>query len=459
MENLHFIFIVLLAIQLAVLYYNTLELKSLIKCVPLIEDIQVTIVHVQFKGEENNLYSKDIHFIKDKSGANTNFKELERINNHIYQKQGLVYDSSFISDTLKNKAKELSIKAENLPAIQSISTFITVLLLLTVSILSNNTTGSASFYLSITLSFALFVVGLLFLTLLKQRLIPVCQRKIIASTDNLISHLSSIVVLPSRPENSFDLEMHYRSINLFNTQFSENLRSFSNIIRSSESSLKMHNEILGKLESIDIQEVAVSHGLLLERVEKLIPHFIQLEEFMGKVNHSIDFSEKLTTNLIELVDHTQDTKDIMQYVKEATSTSDKLLSFMEKHYTEIDSRAQAFALATGTMEDSMKKTVGYFKTYVEDKISNLRQLAITEEEYYSQAFESNKRSLDHLNELPEILELLKSVASRPVITVTEEVDRLIGVIAKQEEPKKSNLQRLNKFIFGETPDVRNKHNK
>ncbi|MEL6560511.1 MAG: hypothetical protein AAFQ94_20135 [Bacteroidota bacterium] len=289
------------------------------------------------------------------------------------------------------------------------------------------------------------MVGVILTTYLSGVLLRNAKYKVEGLVSDLLTFLETELLPILKEDVESNLRSLYQNLSRFNSGFNHNVERLQGIMNKNYDSLMAQERVMDTLQNIDIQQIAKANIVVFKEMQQLMPNFKALNGYVGKVNNSIAASESLTNKLNGVLDRTGQVEEIARYVSSATDQSVQLNKLVETYFDGLQDRTAKFTTATVAVEDETKRTVEHFKAFVEEQIKSLREVTLKEEDLMIKAFEKNRNILDKLNELTEIRQSIRTLADRPEVSITKDVDRILETLQNIEKLNQKAPNRLLSF--------------
>jgi hypothetical protein len=258
----------------------------------------------------------------------------------------------------------------------------------------------------------------------------------------------------------------------FGRTTSRSVENLSTIVLSSESQVQSSQELLKKIEQLDLTNVVGANAQLFDKLKGMMDSFTKFPEYYNELNNSLGQTSTLVNNLTIFIDQTQNLNIILEEVKSLINKGNNANEFFNTQIKAFSEYGDAVNRAVLNSDEKMQEAIsnmgeasnklfeGFQKSMLtydvqlkEAFIESIKQfdnLALKQIEKINEAFDSARPKFEHLNSLPDIkdgIEKYNSEYAVEMISYQKKIDERLGELSNQfSEFQQTDLSRSNSVI-------------
>ena len=240
-----------------------------------------------------------------------------------------------------------------------------------------------------------------FYTFLQTELLPVLNQSVSSSIYTLHSNLVK-----------------------FNDNFTINLNKLSGMLNKNHDALIAQERILTALDSIDITEFAKANVKVLKELKMGTEQLEKFSVYLNSLNHLSDKTSRLSTSFEVLLNRTNNFQSLAEKLDSRVEQSNKLVTFLNDHYNQLDERGELIRDSVIKVEDIMIKSLKQLEEHTHIKIEAIKQITVKEEDLMIQSFAENRSLLSNLsilNDLKKSVNEIKMSSAGQLGSIKEEI--------------------------------------
>ena len=327
------------------------------------------------KAEEDGVYEATI--IKSKVSNSKIFNEiLSSINNNLRHNKGAVSDFSLIKDIVDRNCDAIDEEI--------------------------NTTLPVPIYLGLAGTMAGIIIGLwclpsvqsdgflkgegidillggvkiammasflgLGLTTFNSGIIYKISKSIIEKRKNDFFTFIQVNLLPILSQNvTSSLYSLQNNLIRFNEGFSGNINKFENIMNNIHKSFSSQQELVEKLNEMDIAQVANLNINVLKQLQSSTKEFGKFNIYLQNVNGFIENSVTLNSRINDLLERSDNFKLIAEKIDQTFTINQDLLNFLSASLKDLGSHRQVMKDTVSDVSDTLKKSLDQLREVVNNQ--------------------------------------------------------------------------------------------
>lgn len=327
------------------------------------------------KAEEDGVYEATI--IKSKVSNSKIFNEiLSSINNYLRHNKGAVSDFSLIKDIVDRNCDAIDEEI--------------------------NTTLPVPIYLGLAGTMAGIIIGLwclpsvqsdgflkgegidillggvkiammasflgLGLTTFNSGIIYKISKSIIEKRKNDFFTFIQVNLLPILSQNvTSSLYSLQNNLIRFNEGFSGNINKFENIMNNIHKSFSSQQELVEKLNEMDIAQVANLNINVLKQLQSSTKEFGKFNIYLQNVNGFIENSVTLNSRINDLLERSDNFKLIAEKIDQTFTINQDLLNFLSASLKDLGSHRQVMKDTVSDVSDTLKKSLDQLREVVNNQ--------------------------------------------------------------------------------------------
>jgi len=332
------------------------------------------------KAEEDGVYEATI--IKSKVSNSKIFNEiLSSINNYLRHNKGAVSDFSLIKDIVDRNCDAIDEEI--------------------------NTTLPVPIYLGLAGTMAGIIIGLwclpsvqsdgflkgegidillggvkiammasflgLGLTTFNSGIIYKISKSIIEKRKNDFFTFIQVNLLPILSQNvTSSLYSLQNNLIRFNEGFSGNINKFENIMNNIHKSFSSQQELVEKLNEMDIAQVANLNINVLKQLQSSTKEFGKFNIYLQNVNGFIENSVTLNSRINDLLERSDNFKLIAEKIDQTFTINQDLLNFLSASLKDLGSHRQVMKDTVSDVSDTLKKSLDQLREVVNNQNDQVR---------------------------------------------------------------------------------------
>lgn len=217
----------------------------------------------------------------------------------------------------------------------------------------------------------------------------------------------------------------------FNDNFSINLNKLSGMLNKNHDALIAQERILTALDSIDITEFAKANVKVLKELKMGTEQLEKFSDYLNSLNHLSAKTSRLSTSFEDLLNRTNNFQSLAEKLDSRVEQSNKLVTFLNDHYGQLDERGELIRDSVIKVEDIMIKSLKQLEEHTQIKIDAIKQITVKEEGLMIQTFTENRSlfsKLSLLDDLKESVNEIKMSSAGQIGSIKEEVKAVKGSI-------------------------------
>lgn len=224
----------------------------------------------------------------------------------------------------------------------------------------------------------------------------------------------------------------------FNDNFTINLNKLSGMLNKNHDALIAQEKILTALDSIDIAEFAKANVKVLKELKVGTDQLEKFSDYLYSLNYLSSNTSKLSTSFEDLLNRTNNFQDLAEKLDGRVEQSNKLVLFLNDHYSQLDERGELIRDSVVKVEDIMIKSLKQLEEHTQIKIDAIKQITVKEEDLLIQSF-AEKSS--HFSKLSLLDDLKVSVNDIKMNSAGQ-----IGSIKEEIKAVKESVENLNNVL-------------
>lgn len=245
-----------------------------------------------------------------------------------------------------------------------------------------------------------------------------------------------------------------QQIKSFNEGFAENLGRFEKTIYAVYKNIETQDELIAKLDKIEIKTMAVANVKTFQELNKSKPVFTNFIESVSKMNGVMDSSsenlQKLGSLSRDFEYFRKEAKLILEYIYEATQGNKLTNEYLKENFSEINQRTDILKKQIRNLDGTFIKSAEVLQGKAEQEMEKVRKGMVNNLSKVEQAYEKHApqfTNLKHLSTIDEklthLIEATLKKEEKPIQVESREQE-LINELTQLNETMLAVVRQLNK---------------
>jgi len=262
-----------------------------------------------------------------------------------------------------------------------------------------------------------------FYTFIQTELLPVLNQSVSSSVHTLNSNLMN-----------------------FNDKFSLNLNRLSSLFNKNYDALIAQERILSSLEKLDITEFAKANVTILKELKSGTDHLEGFNQYLGHLEHLVAGTTQLSQSFESVLSRANNFEELAQKLDSRVEESNKLVKFLNDHYSIIQDRGNLINSSVIKVEDIIIKSLGQLEEHTQVKLEAIKQMTIKEEDLLTKSFAENS---SHISKLSLLADLNKNIIEIKTNSADEinKIKQEIGLMSDKIVGTNDLLNKINTGTF------------
>lgn len=230
-----------------------------------------------------------------------------------------------------------------------------------------------------------------------------------------------------------------RNLFRFNNEFTGNLGKFSELFGISFKALELQDNILSKIENIDITKIAKYNINVMKELNTSVEEFRKFNENAANVNLSLETSSALVGRLNDLLERTENLKNLADNIDDKLEQSQNLLNFLSAHFQTLEDYKEKTTQAIAQTGFNLSDVFSDLKVHIENSSQEVKEFTVKEVDLLKQALSESKTNLGNLQYLSEINDEV-SLFKDSSASQGERIRKLLGDVNKNLEKSISRME-------------------
>ncbi|WDF67679.1 hypothetical protein PQ465_15365 [Sphingobacterium oryzagri] len=425
-------------------------------------DVKAIFEEIDASNEEMSAADKSmINLINPRSSSGTHFDYIiESLNIYLLKNNGGIADFTIVKDLVErnvavedddlkdsiNKPLYLGLMATILGIIFGLFTMLIKMNDSSAAIeVGSNQLALDDFLLSVCIAMIASFIGLGITTLTGLKFFKDAKRKIEQRKNGFYNFVQTELLPVVSQDFGSSIAKLSQSMHHFNADFQTNVSSLAGLFQRNYETLKIQDDVLEKLQKINVQDFAKTNIAVLTRLEKSTGEFDKFNFFMENLNARLTETRELSANLTKLMDRVNNFESIANRIDMRITDSNKIITFIEREFSDMEAVRSKYTTMLRRVDDSLEDTLEEFSSHIKDKRVGLVSLINEQHELLEKAYVENKTKFDKLDLLEKLDKL--DVLSEMNLHVREEKEQIMRVsdrLAKATEEMAQSIIQLKK---------------
>lgn len=232
-----------------------------------------------------------------------------------------------------------------------------------------------------------------------------------------------------------------RGLTNFSTEFRDNLKDLTGLMNKNYETLRVQENILIKLETIDIKELSIFNVKVFEELSDNVKEFQKFNKFINRLNGFLENTATLNDRLNVALSRTENIESITHEIKSILAQSKDLQTFLNSHFSVIEQRGNLIKDAVVIVEDVLLSSLAGLEKHTQEKITDIKNMSVQHEDLLNNAFDSFINSINETTKSQAGLmegyfeEMRKQVSKGDTITKIEDLISLTNDLIKNSDNK------------------------
>jgi hypothetical protein len=216
------------------------------------------------------------------------------------------------------------------------------------------------------------------------------------------------------------LDSLQRNLLRFNDEFSTNLKGLTRIFDSSRSAIKEQKELIDALDKAKVADMTRYNVAVLKQLDVSVSKFEMFNSYLTNVTQFVENSQKIINRTNELLDRTENFKNISDNIEDKLNQGQLLIEFLSEHFNKLEQHKEYTSHAVADVGHSISATFKELEKLIQNSSDAVKQFTIDETDLLKKALSEGKTNLSNL----EHLSTLKSDVSQFKNSSASQGDRL-----------------------------------
>ena len=266
--------------------------------------------------------------------------------------------------------------------------------------------GINSLVVAIQIAMIASLTGLICTTILSSFFYKNAKRITLMDKNDLLSDLQAELLPELIKAEDTGFSGLRASIDKFTREATEISKNVKDAADKTETNLKYQEEIIQKVERLNVTKVSRTNLELFDRLDKNMEIYSQFTQYLGSMN-------KISENLVKFSNKTESVETIANKINSTLSKSQDVLDFMQSHskaliahVEQIEMSGSASAKAVNLADSVFREAIENLKVEIINRMDTLSSLSDTIDSKLTEIFDGigiklNKITEGHLNSLTE----------------------------------------------------------
>ncbi len=216
-------------------------------------------------------------------------------------------------------------------------------------------------------------LGLAFTTLNSGILYKISKSRVEKRKNDFFTFIQ-VNLLPKLSQNvTSSLDSLQRNLIKFNDGFSSNISKFEIIMNNIHKSFNSQQELVEKLNEMDIAQVANLNINVLKQLRSSTKEFEKFNIYLQNVNGFIENSATLNNRINDLLERSDNFKSIAEKIDNTFSINQDLLNFLTDSLKDLGSHKQVMKDTVSDVSDTLKKSLEQLREVVNNQNDQVRR--------------------------------------------------------------------------------------
>jgi len=232
------------------------------------------------------------------------------------------------------------------------------------------------------------------------------------------------------------LDSLQRNLMRFNEEFNKNLTGLSGIFDSMRSAIREQKDLLDALDRAKVSDMTRYNVAVLKQLDVSVKQFERFNEHITNVNRFVESSATLVSRSNEILDRTDNFREIADGIKDRLQESRMLMEFLSAHFNNLESHKDHTNQAVVDVALAITDVFSQLKRHIEAASQEMKTFTVDELQILKDAFSqprNNLSNLEHLSVLKTDVAKWKDMAAQQADTVRKALDLMNGTMAQSKE--------------------------
>lgn len=229
------------------------------------------------------------------------------------------------------------------------------------------------------------------------------------------------------------LESLQRNLARFNTEFSGNLSGLQGVFDSGRHAVLEQKALLETIENAKISEIAKYNVHVLQQMEVSLAQFDKFNQHFAHITTFVEHSGNLVEKSNELLQRTDNFKQIAMHLENKLDQSEKLLDFLTTHFKNLQEYKELTSYAVAEVGHGVSDTFKELRLHIQNSSDVVKQFTVDEIEVLKTALSSTKTNLgnlEYLGALKHSVSELSESSQQRGSRLEKELEQLNGFMKK-----------------------------
>ncbi len=186
----------------------------------------------------------------------------------------------------------------------------------------------------------------------------------------------------------------------FNLGFAENLNMLRVLVHQNSETIQTQSSVLKMMEDSDFSSLIKANITTFDKIQKSVAELdrsanslSKFNEYLHQLNDFVGQSRQLNNGMSNLLNRTNNFQTIAQKVENTLDESKNLQTFLNTHFSELQSRGQLINNAVVKVDDVLDKSLSELQEHVQTKIREIRDYSINEQVKMEDLLKTNAGSM------------------------------------------------------------------
>jgi chromosome segregation ATPase len=232
------------------------------------------------------------------------------------------------------------------------------------------------------------------------------------------------------------LDSLQRNLMRFNEEFNKNLTGLSGIFDSMRSAIREQKDLLDALDRAKVSDMTRYNVAVLKQLDVSVKQFERFNEHITNVNRFVESSATLVSRSNEILDRTDNFREIADGIKDRLQESRMLMEFLSAHFNNLESHKDHTNQAVVDVALAITDVFSQLKRHIEAASQEMKTFTVDELQILKDAFSQSRNNLgnlEHLSGLKADVAKWKETAAQQAEAVKKALDQMNGTMAKSKE--------------------------
>ncbi len=203
---------------------------------------------------------------------------------------------------------------------------------------------------------------------------------------------------------SISSSVHHLHTNLvkFNEDFGINVNELSGLLNQNYDAIKAQDRILQKLDTIDIAKFVKANLDIMVELRTGSEQFAKFNQYLGLLDDVNTKGLKLSNSFNAILSETNNFKHLAEKLDQRIEEVNKLVTFLDDHYTAIDNSREYVLGAVKNTDDILVKSLNELRNHASKQVDAIKEIVIKEEDLMTKELANNRSHFSKLSLLEEL---------------------------------------------------------